>query len=179
MVYEDWKKLDSALVYHKKSLELHIEINSVIGMIRSYSNLGEAYLLQKDYGKAIANFSEAKVQSEASEKKWSLDHIYDKLAEVYLLTNELDSATLYLDKSLKHNIEKNEYFGLRTTYANLSKLEKKRGNYKKALEYFELHKEIQDSLLKTQKDKELAEVQAKYDTEKQEKEIIRTLKFIN
>ena len=176
LVYEDWKKLDSALVYHKKSLELHSELNSVIGLIRSYSNLGEAYLLLKDYDRAIANYLKAKSYSEASEQQRSLAYIFDKLAEVYLNTNELDSAAIYLDRSLQHGNQKDEYFGLRRTYYNLSRLEKKRGNFEKALEYFELHKQIADSLARTQKDKELAEVQAKYDTEKQEKEIINLQK---
>jgi len=172
LVYEDWKKLDSSLVYHTKSLELHIELNSAFGMIRSHSNLGETYLLQRNYNMAMTNFLKARSYSEASEKQWSLAYIYDKLAEVYLGTAELDTAATYLEMSLENNVQKNEYFGLRRTYYNLFRLEKERGNYKAALEYFELHKEIQDSLAQTQKIKELAEVQAKYDSEKQEKEII-------
>jgi len=172
LVYEDWKKLDSALVYHKKSLELHSELNSIIGLIRSHSNLGEAYLLQKDYQRALFNYSKAKSYSEASEQQRSLAFIYDKLGEVYLKANTLDSATIYLDRSLKQAKKKGEYTELGSIYYNLSRLEKEKGDFEKALQYHELHKEVADSIVATQKDKELAEVQAKYDTEKQEKEII-------
>lgn len=173
LVYEDRKKLDSALIYHRKSLKIHSDINSVIGLIRSYSNMGEAYLLKKDYDKSISNFLKAKSYSIASEKQTSLAYINDKLAEVYLNTNKLDSASIYLNKSLKHSLKNDEYSSLESIYFNFSKLEKRRGDFEKALKYHELHKEVADSLIQTEKNKELAEIQAKYDTEKKENEIIK------
>ncbi len=172
LVYEDWNKLDSALVYHEKSLEVHTELKSTIGLIRSYSNLGETYLLQKDYNRAKANFSKAKWHSEISERQTSLTYIHDKLAEAFIGMKQLDSASIYLDRSLELATEKDDYSVIESIYFHLSRLEKEKGNYKRALEYYELHKKVADSLSRTQKDKELAEIQAKYDTEKQEKEII-------
>lgn len=172
VAYVDWAKYDSALVYHRKSLALHLDLKSPIGTIRSYSNLGETYQFQQKYEEAIAHYQKAKSYCEPTPRQWSLEYIYDKLGEIYLSINTLDSASSYLDRALEIRLAKDKYFGLRSTYKNLSSLEEKQGNYKKSLEYFKRFKIVQDSFLQTRKNRELAEVQAKYDTERQEKEIV-------
>ena len=172
VAYFDWGKIDSALVYHEKSLKLHLDLQSPIGTIRSYLNLGDTYQVLEKHDQALTNFHKARSHSEPTENQWALEFIYEKLGEVFVNTSQLDSAAIYLDKALKMRLDKDQFFGLDGTYANLSKLEEKRGNYEKSLDYFKRFKAVQDSAAKTQKDRELAEVQAKYDTEKQEKEII-------
>ncbi|MGI9550149.1 MAG: hybrid sensor histidine kinase/response regulator transcription factor [Aurantibacter sp.] len=172
VAYLDWGKLDSALVYHKKSLELHLDLQSPIGIIRSYLNLGETYQVQEKYDRALANLHKAKSHSEPTENQWALEFIYEKLGEIFVRTNQLDNASVFLNRALRLRVEKDKYFGLNGTYLNLSELEEKKGNHRKSLEYFKRYKEVQDSILKTQNTAALADVQAKYDTEKQEKEII-------
>ncbi|MEK6154010.1 tetratricopeptide repeat protein [Flavobacteriaceae bacterium 3-367] len=172
VAYVDWAKYDSALIYHKKSLNINLDLKSPIGIIRSYSNLGETYQFQQKYDEAISHYLKAKSYCEPTPQQWSLEFIFDKLGEIYLSTNTLDSASNYLDRALEIRLAKDKYFGLRSTYKNLSSLEEKQGNYKKSLAYFKRFKIVQDSFLQTRKNRELAEVQAKYDTEKQEKEIV-------
>ncbi|TMU50382.1 tetratricopeptide repeat protein [Flagellimonas algicola] len=172
LVYEDWNKLDSALVYYNKSMELHKRMNSEEGRIRSFLNIGQVYTLQSNYKESKVHFLKAKFYSERTREKYLLASIYDGLAENHLVENRLDSSEAYLHRSLLHRVKTNQYFGQRRTYLNFSNLEKKRGDFKKALRYFEIYHEILDSLSGTRREKELAEIQAKYDNEKKEKEII-------
>ncbi|HMB64515.1 MAG TPA: tetratricopeptide repeat protein, partial [Eudoraea sp.] len=172
VAYIDWNKYDSAQVYLKRSVDLHRLLRAPIGLIRSLANLGEVYQYEKKYDLAIQNFMEAKTLSEATEAQPMLGMVSNSLGQTYLSVNQLDSASFYLNKSLRLRLDNNNYFSLRHNYKNLSVLEEKKGNFRKSLEYYKLHKEVADSLFQTRKDKELAEIQAKYDTEKQEKEII-------
>ena len=175
VAYVDWQKYDSAQVYHEKSLNLHLDLESPNGIIRSYMNLGETFQFQQRNIEALRNFHKARMYSEASEQRRALEYIYDKLGQVFLATNALDSAGIYLERALDLRLEKDRYFGLRNTYASLSLLEEKRRNYQKSLRYYKLLREVQDSFLTTQKNRELAEVQAQYDHERQEQEITALL----
>ena len=171
VAYVDWRKLDSALVNHQKSLKLHEELQSPIGLIRSYANLGEVYQLQEKYQEALGYYLKAKSKSEAVERQPLMGLINENLGLIYIRTNQLDSAAFYLERDLKLKINQKNNFTIRHTYEYLSLLEEKRGNFDRALEYHKLYKQMADSLFESRRAKELAEIQAKYDTEKQEKEI--------
>ncbi|MEX0288548.1 MAG: tetratricopeptide repeat protein [Flavobacteriaceae bacterium] len=171
VAYVDWNKLDSALVNHKKSLQLHEELQAPIGLIRSNANLGEVYLLQKEYDDAISYYLRAKKQSEVIEGEPLMGLINENLGLIYIHTGRLDSAAFYLERDLKLKQGQENNFTIRHTYEYLSLLEEKRGNFDKALEYYKLYKEVADRRVASRRAKELAEIQAKYDTERQEKEI--------
>jgi len=171
IAYVDWGKYDSAYAYHEKSLKLNKEINYPIGIIRSQANIGEVFQFQKEYAQAAEQYLNAKKLSTRTKNEPLMRLISDKLGEIYLDTDRLDSAQFYLNKALEIRLGQNNYFGLRGTYENLSKLTAKQGDFKKAYEYHQLFKKVQDSFVKTRAASELAEVQAKYDTERQEREI--------
>ena len=171
VAYVDWNKLDSALVNHKKSLQLHQELQAPIGLIRSFANLGEVYRLREQYTEAISHYLKAKLQSEAIEGEPLMGLVNENLGLIYIHTNRLDSAAYYLERDLKLKQGQENNFTIRHTYEYLSLLEEKRGNYAKSLEFYKLYKEVADKRVASRRAKELAEIQAKYDTEKQEKEI--------
>ena len=171
VAYVDWKKLDSALVNHKRSLGLHQELQAPIGLIRSYANIGEVYQLQENYKEAIHYYLAAKQQSEAVEGEPLMGLINENLGLIYIHTDRLDSAAFYLERDLKLKEPQKNNFSIRHTYNYLSMLAEKQGDYKKALDYHRRYKEVADRRFESRRAKELAEIQGKYDTEKQEKEI--------
>ena len=171
VAYVDWGKYDSARVYHTKSAKMHLELDNPIGIIRSQSNLGEVLMFQEEYDKALEHYHVALAKSQSTKRNPMLGSTNNNIADVFLKLNQLDSAKYYLNESLKAHQASSNYFSQRHTYKNLSSLEEKSGNYDKALQHFKTYKEIQDSLFTTRKTRELAEVQAKYDTAKQEKTI--------
>jgi len=172
VAYIDWAKYDSARVYLERSIDLHSSLKAPRETIRSLANLGEVYQLEHKYQQAIQKYNEAKFISESTDKQPMLGMVSNSLGATFLLANQLDSASYYLNRSLELRLKENNYFSLRHTYKNLSLLAEKRGNFAESLRLFKLHKQVTDSLYQTQRAKELAEIQARYDTEKQEKEII-------
>ncbi|MEX0361081.1 MAG: tetratricopeptide repeat protein, partial [Allomuricauda sp.] len=171
VAYVDWQKYDSAQVYHEKSVKLHNELKSPLGMIRALSNLGEVHYLKEDYPEALKNHWAAKKVSESTDRKIMLGWVTNNLGQVYLATGRLDSASMYLNRSLKIKKQQDNYLTLRQTYKDLSELKEKQGDMAEALAYFKLYKEVQDSLFRKTKTRELAEMQARYDNVRQEKEI--------
>jgi len=172
IAYDDWGKLDSALVNHRRSLELRKSINDERGVVQSLVNIGDVYKKQEKTDQSLFYYRQAFNTSQSSSQKPMLSFLHQKIGQAHLASNRLDSAATYFNKELELRMEEGDYFRMGQTYGNLAALYEKRGDYKKSLEYFKLHKEVQDSLSTTRSNKELAEVQAKYDTEKQEKEII-------
>lgn len=176
IAYLDWGKLDSAYVYHNKSLKINQDIGYNIGIIRSLSNIGEVYQFKKEYPSAIKNYLEAKTLSNKFNDKPLMRLISFKLGEIYLSQKKLDSAEYYLKLSEEIRTKQNNYFGLRNTYKNLSALYEERQDFSKALAYHKLYMQVQDSFTSTRATEKLARIQAMFDTERQEKEIVQLQK---
>ncbi|MEM7379989.1 MAG: tetratricopeptide repeat protein [Bacteroidota bacterium] len=172
ILYEDWGKYDSAVVYHKKSLDIRKSQNNQMGMVQSLANIGETYQLQENYAEGLKYFNEAYDISSASPQRPMYSYIIDKIGEVYLAMGRLDNAENYLQEALELRLAGDNYFALRRTYRNLSELSEKREDFAKSLEYYKQFTTVQDSFFQSRKNRELAEIQAKYDTERQQKEII-------
>ncbi len=171
VAYVDWGKLDSAYVYHKRTLDLNKAIHYSRGEILSYANIGEVHQFKGEYNTAIQYYLMAKNLSTKTVRQPLMRLIYYKLGEIYLANNSLDSAEYYLKQSESIRKRFTDADGLRNTYENLSELYEKRKDYPKALAYHKLFKEAQDSITKREANQKLAEIQARFDTERQEKEI--------
>ncbi len=171
IVYLDLGMLDSAIISHQRALNLRRELGNDRGVVQSLSNIGEAYQKKEDFQNSIAYFLEAKTISASNEREPLMPFIGEKLGELHLSLQNLDSANFYLQNTLNLKKKEGNYFGLSSTYRNLSALSEKQNKYQESLEYFKLYKTVQDSAFKASKNRELAEVQAKYDTAKKEKEI--------
>ncbi|WP_420401859.1 tetratricopeptide repeat protein [Flagellimonas sp.] len=171
VAYVDWQKYDSAQVYHERSVKLHNELKSPLGMIRALSNLGEVHYLKEEYPEALKNHWAARKISETTERKIMMGWVTNNIGQVHLAAGRLDSASIYLNRSLKIKKQQDNYLTLRQTYKDLSELKEKQGDMEEALAYFKLYKEVQDSLFRKTKTRELAEMQARYDNVRQEKEI--------
>ncbi len=172
ILYEDWGKYDSAVVYHKKALDIRRTLGKEWDIVQSLMNIGEANRLQNDLEGALRSYQEAFRTSNATAERPMMSYINDKMGATYLGSGKLDSAEHYLNKALELRQQEGDHHHMfKDTYSNLSALAERQGDYKRALEYYKLFKEVQDSIFQSGKNRELAEVQAKYDTARQEREI--------
>ncbi|WP_411031838.1 tetratricopeptide repeat protein [Spongiimicrobium sp. 3-5] len=171
VLYRNWKKYDSSIVYFKKGLEIRQILKSEEGIVQSLANIGDVYQLKGEPNKGIQYYKDAYRLSNTTEYQPRLFNISNKLGLAYLNEKRLDSAEFYLSKAYNGLKEKNDYYALGDSYKNLSLLSEKKGDFKKSLEYHKLYKQVEDSISEFSRNKELAEVQAKHDTAKQEKEI--------
>lgn len=93
------------------------------------------------------------------------------IGNVYSALGEFEQANVYLNKGLDVLITSRSYRQIANIYGNLAGNEVKRGDYKNSVRYFELQMKYRDSVVLFQGSKNQAEMFAKYQLEKKEREI--------
>ena len=164
---------DSALIYHNKSLKIQKqsqnkqeEVLTYLGISNVHDRVGDFYQALDYRNKALALSVELgdKLLTAQSYYAAAISHIqiseFDK-AEAYLL-----NAHNILDTVPNKIVKKDVLMGLTELY-------KKRGNYKKALEYYEQYKTNSDSLLSKETSNQIARFHVEYETLKKENEILK------
>lgn len=98
------KQLDSAAYYFNKVLESDPENSN--GM----ANMGAVYHNRGEYKKAISMYNKVMRRQPSQNTFGNLIKALNRVSNNYLVKNELDSAIVYIDESLK--LAKNNYSGL-------------------------------------------------------------------
>lgn len=181
-VYLDMRKYEMAISNYLKSLEICISWEDKIGMAHCYNNIGVVRKSQGRYSSALENFMKTLKLNETLGNKNGLANIYGNIAELHLCLSDSSTysfqRTAHLDTALE--------FGLRSynsaveiealpiindASSYLKNIYKKRGNYEKALEYAEIFISSRDTMFSEEKTKALAEMGAKYESEKKQLQI--------
>ena len=96
---------------------------------------------------------------------------YYNMGNLYLRTQRLDSAIVYLEKAVAMVMELGELGRLVACYDKLSLAYAARGDFSKAFQLRLRHSVLNDSLLNTSKVAIISELKTKYETEQKEQEI--------
>lgn len=166
------EKYDEALEYYQKTLEINKRINNVSGLANVYNNIGNIYWHKKKYNQAQKQYEKAfAYYKQMGDKEGIVINLvnqamilekfkkYDEVLKIY------DTCLLLLqDLHLNQTTI--------SIYKNIYKTWELKGNYPKAFEYIQKYMILQDSIFNVQKNKDIAEIQLKYDTEKKEAKIL-------
>lgn len=95
-------------------------------------------------------------------------------SDYHMLQNNLDSSKKYLNESLKLGIEIGSLEAQKSCYENLMHIAKLQRDYKTAFDMSERLKECTDSLFTIEKDKRTQQLSILHETEKKEKEILKS-----
>jgi tetratricopeptide (TPR) repeat protein len=175
--YQD--SLDEAIDYYTKSLRLKEEIDDKSGMSQSYNNIAIVHCTAGDYTRGIEFFMKSlKIYEEISSQS-GLTMVNGNISHLYLLL--ADSAKTasaingYLYKSIDfgkkaYSIaeEINSPSWLQEAAGHLKQAYTKLGRFEEALMYADVYIDTQGKLFSTQKTKSLAEMTARYETEKKQ-----------
>ncbi len=170
-LYMTMLKYDSALAYFLKSLEVRKEINDEKGLSQAYGNIAAAYTNLGSYALALDYFEKALPLIQKLNRQSYLAIQYNNMGKLYTLMGGYDKANKYLLLSLQLAKTLGDKRILEDTYGKLAQLEKTRGRFEKALHYFELAVALRDSIFTQEKTKQIANVEALYQTEKKDKQI--------
>ena len=180
------KNYIQCIQYYNKSKELNISMHDLNGLAYVYSQMGKIYSQQKKYTESLDNF------------KLALDN-YDKGQNYNIGNTNIEIGATYYEMALQNPKDKNqllaksfEYLdtarrifseteipdGLNNSYLALYKTTKAQGNFGLALEYFEKHNILKDSLYSTKNKNKLANLQTKREIDIRDKQIeIQKLKI--
>jgi serine phosphatase RsbU (regulator of sigma subunit)/tetratricopeptide (TPR) repeat protein len=155
-----------ALSYYNKSLALKEKIKDQIGIALCYNNIAEIFEAKNDLISAREYYEKALVIFETQgHKRWT-GLVLKDLSELLLKLGEVNLAEKYARKS--YLIAKKLGYPSNISHAaqTLSKISKLKGNYKNALDLFEIHTLMKDSILSKDLVNNTKQQQLKYEFEK-------------
>ncbi|HBS88671.1 MAG: hypothetical protein A2W91_18695 [Bacteroidetes bacterium GWF2_38_335] len=165
------KNFELALDYFNKAVDLEISLKKEENLAPYYNNVGLVYYQQKNIDEAIKYFELALKISEKLKNAENVSLYLTNIGAVYIVSKNdfakgFDYYNRSIELSLKHGFKKSLAGAYRAYYKAYVRL----NDYKKALEFFELHKTYLDSIFNENSQKQIDEFKIKYESEKKEKD---------
>ncbi len=181
--FDDWNKPDSALYYHKKVFKYYKGIDT-LNIGETYNNIGNTLLKQKKYKEAKKWISSAlKINDKNFEINKGVkdsDYYYERatnytnLATIAYELDDFDEAEKLFEKAYLYADKSDNAEKLRDFYYQRAKFNKKRNNLSKAVQDQENYIKIRDSVFDVQRAQTFSELEAKYQNEKKEKQLLKS-----
>jgi class 3 adenylate cyclase/Tfp pilus assembly protein PilF len=170
--FEAQKKYSNALIEYQEALKINNELTDKQTAGYIYSNIGTVYYTIDNYSEAEKNYLKSlKIRTEIGDDD-GLASCYINLGTLYIDIKKYTMAREYLQKGLTLSKEIGSMDAIKDSYHGLSDLDSLQGNYKSALENYELYVAYRDSLFNEENTKKTVQLQMQYDFEKKESEII-------
>jgi serine phosphatase RsbU (regulator of sigma subunit) len=174
--YEKKKEYKLALEYYQKAIDIQKKLNNEHGLSINYGNVGHIYYVLKDYDKALGYLNEALRLREKQHNQDGISIGKTAIAKVLLAQNKYDEAIIYLKQALAiakeikaMDEEKDAAYHLAQAYSG-------KKDYKTANEVFLLYDSLNEELNRSFNAKQIADMQASFELEKQQNEIAQLKK---
>ncbi len=142
-IHGDNHEVEDSLAHYKDALIFLEDTNEVYEMSRAHNNLGDTYLLQGDWDKALEQFEKCRSLGEESGWVNIVAWADFNASEALIHLGKLDQAKSDLDKSMKIMLNIGDKVGLGGIHQNYGRLFHAKKNwvnmeehYKKAIELF-------------------------------------------
>lgn len=171
-VFQKRKNYPKALEYFTKSLNLSRELKLTEGIALNLERIGQVMQEQNKLPEALSKYEEALSIQEKAGQVYSTANILMSMGSVLNKLGRFTDAANCYDRSLKIAQEikaKNLIADVSFNYAGLLKNNK---DYKRAYFFMTQYSSIRDSILSDEKNKSMAEMQTRFDTDAKEKEIV-------
>jgi tetratricopeptide (TPR) repeat protein len=171
VTYKYLKNYEKSLECHLKSIDIYKQLDRKADLLKAYYNLASIYTSLNDYNKAFENYT------------LSLDMSKELGFDIGLLYNNYGMGCLYSDMNnyqksdehLKKALRLGEAFKLPENRISclyeLYLLNKKFNKHAEALAYLEVYNTVKDSIFTAEREKTVAELQTRFETQKKESEI--------
>jgi tetratricopeptide (TPR) repeat protein len=179
-VYSDISQFDKSLENYFQALSLREELQDKLSIAGLYNNIGLVYFYKKDYALAMQYYEKCYGISNEIGDRSSMAKVLGNLSALYVRLSEKENGDrqYYLKKAIEAG---NKSFKLaldigavpvqNTTAGQLQKAYTSIGDYKQALYYAEAVINTKDSMFSDEKMQVMAEVNARYETERRELQI--------
>ena len=138
-----------------------------------YENLGDYYYQQKQYSASLTNYQQNHNYVLQMGNKYALSWSFSMLARVNSKLKQPGKALEYIIEAEKIASEVGARADLKQIYFTRASIEQQLGNDKQAAVYFSKTLVITDSLFTTETSEKVADVEAKYQNEKKQLEIVQ------
>lgn len=138
---------------------------------RNYSILGNSQMEQKNYAAALRYFNTGMQQAlQHHNSKTSIGILHRKLGDAYEALDSIPEATQSYLNALK--IVEGDHEMTNAVYLSLSHLSYRAGDVNNAYKYIKRYNAFKDSAYSTEKIKIISELNARYETEKKDQQLL-------
>lgn len=169
--YLEMKNLDSAGIYFNKSLYLSKEIEEKSAECRALYKIGEILTTQHNYNKALEYLNNALELNVDIENDYYQVNILYNLGTCYSQKGNINKGLDLLQEGLSLADSLNFKYERMILNKEISNVYTELGNYKKALQYFTLYSDLNDSIYQEKVNKNMVEMEQKYQSQKQKTEL--------
>jgi len=171
-IFEYQKKYDEAIASYKKALEISRKLGDQKQEATFLSNIAQSYTNKGDYVVAESIFRESiEIKKEIKDYNGMVNG-YISFGQLLLKQEKLKDAKQYLEEAIQLSKKYDSKVALREAYAALAEVAEKEGKFELSVTYLKDYITLKDSILNEDNARILAETEAKYETEKKEKEIL-------
>ncbi len=167
------KNLQKQYTLLQKALPLAIKNNDPEQIATVYNNIGDYYYQEKQYQFSLNNYLECHSYVLQMGNKYHLCTSFSMLALLYNKLNQNDKALQYIIEAEKLADSVGARANTKEIYLTRAEIEEQRGNFKIAYDYLYKSSEIKDSLFKVETSEKVADIEARYQNEKKQKEILQ------
>jgi len=171
-IFEYQEKYDEAIGSYSKALEISRKFGDVKQEATFLSNIAQAYMNKGDYEVAESIFRESIAIKVEIEDYNGMVNGYISFGQLLLKQEKLEDAKRYLEEAIALSKKYDSKIALPEAYSALSEVAEQEGKFKRSVAYLKDYIALKDSILNEDNARILAETEAKYQTEKKEKEIL-------
>ena len=158
---------DSAITYYLQSLKLREESGDVIGMANSYNNLGSIHRDKNEIKEARAYYEKSlAICREVKERRGTIASLCN-LAKLLVKEGKAKQAIPLLEEAMQLSKEMNSPEPIRNTAKFMYEAKRATGDYKGAMESYELFIALRDSVNNEANKKSAIRSQLKYEYQKE------------
>jgi tetratricopeptide (TPR) repeat protein len=161
-----------ALEYFSTALATDRRIGDKMGVSACLNNIASIYMLQKRWDKAMEYFNESLAIISGLNEQRQIPIIRENIASCLWQMGKGKIAQQMLLKEIDTAKQRKEELRIAHAYDLLAVFNKKEGQYKDALKYYELYKAHSDSIFNKEREHSIAELNVKYESSKKDAEIL-------
>ena len=171
IVFNQKKDFKQSLEYTFQSLKIFEELDLQDAAATCLNNIADSYQNLRDSKKAVFYISKAYDIYVKTENTYGIALTLNNLGDFYEMEKNYVKANEYYKKGLEEAEKIGANDRILAAYKGIYKSNKALSNFKEALIANELYQKMNDSIYNVESSKQIAEMQARFDTEKKTKEI--------
>ncbi|NCA85190.1 MAG: tetratricopeptide repeat protein [Clostridia bacterium] len=172
VVNTELERYEQARRYLSKALMMKINTNDKVNITVLYANLGVVAVSQNDLRQAISYFEQSLELARQINHRHYMAVALKNLGESYLKLGEPVASYGYLMEALTVSKQIDARDLTASIHATLSRWYEEQNDFAQALDNFRVATTIRDSLLNSEKSRQMKNMQLVYEVEKKESEIL-------